>query len=235
LERRARWLEERGRLLAIGSRALVLSATGLAAEEAEAAADPNLQKEAPVEETPAWRKGRAGTSLGRAVHAVLQSIDLATGEGLEAAASAQAAAEGIPDRAGEVARRISAALEAPSVREAVGGRYWREVYVAVPVDGVVLEGFIDLLYETEGGLVIVDYKTDAVPGGDELARAMTRYRLQGAAYALAVERALGKPVVACRFVFVQPAEAREQPIEDLPAAMAGVRRAIAERAASGAL
>jgi ATP-dependent exoDNAse (exonuclease V) beta subunit len=230
---RARWLERREGLLAALSRAPVLSATSLAAAGAETAVDPNLQKEAPVEEIPAWRRGRAGTSLGRAVHAILQSIDLATGGGLQGAASAQAAAEGIPDRADEVARRVRAALGAPSVREAVTGRYWREVYVAAPVDGVVLEGFIDLLYEKADGLVIVDYKTDAIPSEEELARAMARYRLQGAAYALAVEQALGRAVVACRFVFVQTAEAREQRLDDLPAAMESVRRAIAERAASG--
>ncbi|MDI6858287.1 MAG: UvrD-helicase domain-containing protein [Dehalococcoidia bacterium] len=224
-EERAQWLEKRRRLLVERSRALVVSATGLAAEAAPSA-DPNLEKDAPAEEVPPWRKGRAGTSLGRAVHAVLQSVDLATGEGLEGAAQAQAAAEGIPDRADEIARRVRAALDAPSVREAVRGRYRREVYVAVPVDGIVLEGFIDLLYETDGGLVVVDYKTDAVPDEEEMARAMARYRLQGAAYALAVERALGRKVVACRFVFVQPTAAREQPIDDLASAMEDARAAV---------
>lgn len=224
-EERAQWLEMRQRLLARGSRAPVVSATALALEGA-AQADPNLEKEAPVEEMPPWRKGRAGTSLGRAVHAVLQSIDLATGEGLEGAAQAQAAVEGIPDRAGEVARRVRAALDAPSVREAVRSRYRREVYVAVPVGGIVLEGFIDLLYETDGGLVIVDYKTDAVPDENEMARAMTRYRLQGAAYALAVEQALERKVVACRFVFVQSTGAREQSIDDLAAAIEDARAAV---------
>lgn len=224
-EERTRWLETRQRLLAERSRAPVVSATGLAAARA-AAADPNLEKEAPVEEIPPWRKGRAGTSLGRAVHAVLQSVDLATGEGLEGAAQAQAAAEGIPDRADEIARRVRAAVAAPSVREAVRGRYRREVYVAVPVDGIVLEGFIDLLYETDGGLVVVDYKTDAVPDEEEIARAMARYRLQGAAYALAVERALGRPVVACRFVFVQATGAREESIDDLAMAMEDARAAV---------
>ena len=117
------------------SRAPVIAATAIARSAAGPTDDPNLQKDAPVEEIPPWRRGRAGTALGRAVHAVLQSIDLATGAGLEGAARAQAAAEGIPDRSDEVARRVRAALDAPSVREAVAGRYWREVYVAAPVEG----------------------------------------------------------------------------------------------------
>ena len=34
-------------------------------------------------ELPPWSKGRYGTAVGRAVHGVLQAIDLATGEGLD--------------------------------------------------------------------------------------------------------------------------------------------------------
>ena len=147
-EQRRQWIETRQQKLAELSRARVIAATAIARSAAGLIDDPNLQKDAPVEEIPPWRRGRAGTSLGRAVHAVLQSIDLATGAGLEGAARAQAAAEGIPDRADEVARRVKAALDAPSVREAIAGRYWREVYVAAPVEGVTVEGFIDLLYET---------------------------------------------------------------------------------------
>jgi ATP-dependent helicase/nuclease subunit A len=201
------------------------SAVDIAKSVRGAEDDPNLQKDAPVEETPPWRRGRAGTALGRAVHAVLQSIDLATGGDLDGAARAQAAAEGIAARGAEVARMVTAALNAPSLREAVAvGRYWRELYVAAPADGVTVEGFIDLLYETPDGLVVVDYKTDVVPGEADLDAAVARYRLQGAAYALALQEALGRPVARCVFVFVQPRGAREQTIDDLEAAVAEVRR-----------
>ena len=119
---------------------------------------------------------------------------------------------------------VRAALDAASVREAVAGeRYWRELYVAAPVDGVTVEGFVDLLYETPDGLVVVDYKTDAVPSETEIEAAVNRYRLQGAAYALALEEALDRTVARCVFVFVQPAAAREREISDLPAAKEQVR------------
>ena len=52
----------------------------------------------PEDDRPAWRRGRGATALGRAVHAVLQTVDLETGAGIEGAARAQALAEGIPDR-----------------------------------------------------------------------------------------------------------------------------------------
>ena len=44
-------------------------------------------------ELPPWSKGRYGTAVGRAVHGVLQAIDLASGEGLDQLVAAQCAAE----------------------------------------------------------------------------------------------------------------------------------------------
>lgn len=40
------------------------------------------------------------------------------------------------------------------------GRYWREVPIGAPSHDQVLEGFVDLLFETPAGYEIVDYKTD---------------------------------------------------------------------------
>ena len=234
-DRRSAWLTARKERIDTLSRALWRSATEIAQRIAHDGDDPNLRKEPPVEEVPPWRRGRAGTALGRAVHAVLQSIDLATGADVEGAARAQAAAEGIAGRADEAARMVRAAISAPAVREAVAGqRYWRELYVAAPVDGVLLEGFVDLLYEGPDGLVIVDYKTDAVPSERELATAMARYRLQGAAYALAVQETLGRPVARCVFVFAQARGAQERAIDDLPAAAAEVREQLRRVAAASA-
>ncbi|MFQ5382460.1 MAG: UvrD-helicase domain-containing protein, partial [Dehalococcoidia bacterium] len=226
LERRTRLVTERGALPSVSASVL---AKGLAS-----APDPNLEKEAPAfEEEAPWRRGRAGTSIGRAVHSVLQTIDLETGDGLAETARAQATAEGVSTRAPEVERLARAALSSDAVREAVAsGRYWREVYVAAPVGGVLVEGFIDLLYEGPGGYVVVDYKTDALPGDGDLDAAAGRYRPQGAAYALALSEALGRPVSRCLFVFLAPAGAREREIEDLDGAMSEVRDALAGPAGS---
>ena len=162
----------------------------------------------------------AGTAIGRAVHAVLQTVDLATGEGADTLSVAQAAAEGVPALAGEIERRVRQVLEAPSVKEAVAtGRYWREVFLAAPVEGRVLEGFIDLLYENANGeLVIVDYKTDGVRNEAEADAAVARYRLQGAAYALAVSSSLNRPVVRCVFLFANPTRWFERELLDLATA-----------------
>jgi ATP-dependent helicase/nuclease subunit A len=172
---------------------------------------------------PVWRRGRAGTAVGRAVHATLQQVDLATGEGLEALARASAAAEGVSARHAEVAQLVRAALGSSLVQRAVALRHWRELYVGAPVGDRVLEGFVDLLFEDEEGLSVVDYKTDRMPESSALEAAVARYRLQGAAYAVALEASLSRPVHSCNFLFLGSGGAVARPIEDLEAAKAEVR------------
>jgi hypothetical protein len=47
--------------------------------------------------------------------------------------------------------------------------------------------------------------------------------VQGAAYAVALETALARPVARCVFVFARTAGAVEREVADLPAAAASVR------------
>ena len=199
LEARDAWLRQREKMIAAQGRPSFVSATGLGHKVDDDKPEPDEDRGAEP-----WRRGRAGTSVGRAVHAVLQSIDLATGEGLAERASAQATAEGIPDREAEVARLAQVAVNSEVVRRAGdSGRLWREVPVAAPLADGFLHGFIDLLFEEPDGLVIVDYKTDSVPG-PEVEQAVERYRLQGGAYASAMNRATGKTVKEVRFLYLQP-------------------------------
>jgi ATP-dependent helicase/nuclease subunit A len=228
IEVRDRWIEERAALLQRLRRAPVVAATAIAHE-----GETEEEKAPPDDELQPWRKGRAGTSIGRAVHAVLQTIDLGATTSIEDASSAQAVAEGIADEASRIARLVENARESGAVREAVAsGRYWREVYVGTEVDGATVEGFIDLLFEGSEGLVVVDYKTDSARSTEDIDRAMERYRLQGAAYALALEVALGRPVAEVRFVFTEPRA--ERSISELASAKHEVReritRVLAERA-----
>src|SRR5262249_53212156 len=128
-----------------------------------------------------WQKGRYGPAVGGAVHAVLQTIDLATGAGLTEAAAPQAAAEGVLGREAVVAALAQSALVAPAVVEAAASPHWREVYVAAPIGATLLEGYIDLLYRTPAGLVVVDYKTDHLPDAPTVDARLGHYRRQGAA------------------------------------------------------
>ena len=151
------------------------------------------------------RRGRGATATGKAVHGVLQSIDLRSGDGLRPLVAAQAVAEGIAGRQDVIEAFVRSALASDEVRDAAQTRHWKEVYVAAPLDDAdetgsppsVVEGFVDLMYEDPagGGLVVVDYKTDALgamPDADsELAQ---QYRRQCAAYAWCLARAAGTPV-----------------------------------------
>ena len=149
-------------------------------------------------ERPAWEKGRYGTAVGRAVHATLQTVDLATGEGLEGAARAQALAEGVADREDVVVALARSGFDAPATRAAAARPHQKETYVGTVVDGQVVEGVIDLLYTDEsGGIVVVDYKTDASPDTQTL----EVYQKQLGVYAAALADATGLQVARRVLVF----------------------------------
>ena len=214
-EARQKWIDERAQLLRERARPSSVAATALAQV---------VKEEAETPEEP-WRRGRAGTNVGRAVHAVLQSVDLATGQGLEDTARAQAAAEGVPQREAEIVRLARVALESGTVKRAVAsGRWWREVPVGAPVGDTVLEGFIDLLFEEEGELVVVDYKTDVVETEEEIAQRAGHYRIQAGAYALALQEAAGRTVKEVVLLFLQPS--KEVVLRDVSALVAEAQRAL---------
>ena len=100
--------------------------------------------------------------------------------------------------------------------------------MAAPLDDSIeaglIEGFIDLLFEEEDGLVVVDYKTDAIEAQDT-AELANRYRVQGGAYTLALEKATGKSVKEVVFLFLQPQS--EESITDVVALKAEAETAAA--------
>jgi ATP-dependent exoDNAse (exonuclease V) beta subunit len=223
---RDEWEAELNGALARAARPTTVSASSLTEEGEpdveEEPAEAGLQKGPRDLDLPPWLKGRYGTAVGRAVHGVLQTIDLATGEGLDETVQAQCEAEAVVDRAGDVRRLVRDALGCATVREAAASRHWREVYVCAPVGDRQLEGYIDLLYRSPEGLVVVDYKTSATSDAEELARRVDGYWVQGASYARSVAAAAEEPVVRVTFAFLTPDGARERDLPDLAAAIADV-------------
>ena len=189
--------------------------------------DPGLDKDRDDTEPPPWSKGRYGTAVGRAVHGVLQDVDLSTGEGLDALAERQAAAEGVSGRSRDVAALARAALGTSVAREAAACEHWRELFVAAPFGERLVEGYVDLVYRSRDGLVVVDWKTDSVAGDGGVEAKLARYRLQGAAYAAALEAVTGEPVARMVFVFLERGDAVEAELADLPGAVEQVRAAAA--------
>ena len=171
----AQWEAERADALRVAARPTTVAASALTDEgepDSEGEPDPGLQKRPQDLDLPPWLKGRYGTAVGRAVHGVLQTIDLSSGAGLDEALAAQCEAEAVPDRLNEVRALVLQALGSPSVVEAAASPHWREIYSCTPHEGRLLEGYIDLLYRGADGLVVVDYKTAATsdPDGARSAR-----------------------------------------------------------------
>ena len=106
----------------------------------------------------------------------------------------QAAAHemGRPDLAVRAEALASACWASGPVRAAAACRHWREVPVSSAFDDILVEGYVDLLYEVPDGLVVIDFKTDK--DGDAGA-AERRYALQLGAYAVSLEQATGLRVV----------------------------------------
>jgi ATP-dependent helicase/nuclease subunit A len=185
----------RAALVAAAAPAPVTSATALQAAEGER-----------EDESEPWARGRGGTHRGRAVHAALQVLPWDADEGtVMALAHAQAVSEAVPEEAGRIAELLRRALATGVARRArTARRALREVPFAMVQDGVTLEGFVDLVLETDDGLEIVDWKTDAVPAA-AVPRRLQGYRLQAGVYVLGLEAATGKRVRRVTYVFVDPA------------------------------
>ncbi|MEO6468925.1 MAG: UvrD-helicase domain-containing protein [Acidimicrobiia bacterium] len=236
MDERAEWLARRSKLLDTGRATRTVSATDVRRSGATGAhgfrhrwLGAPIDSESTEIPDPAtvWRQGSSATAFGRAVHAVLQDADLATGANIDSLAATIADAEGLADHVDDVASAARSVLAAEMVRAAaVGietGDAFREMYVAAPVGERVIEGYIDLLVRTPEGLVVVDYKTDPVTDTDEIDRRVEEYRLQLAAYALAVEVVTGTAVSAGVLVFARAEGMVERRIEAQNLGLAEVR------------
>jgi ATP-dependent exoDNAse (exonuclease V) beta subunit len=164
------------------------------------------------------------------VHAVLQRANLRDSTDLGALAVIAASDEGIQEQATTIERLARAALDAPTVQGALLSRQMmRELPLRVGIGEGAIEGIVDLCYLEEDGLVLVDYKTDALGSAADLASAGARYHLQIGAYALALERGTGLAVRRAVLIFLAgEGGALEYEVPDLPSAVVAARLAVAE-------
>ena len=155
------------------------------------------------EEAAAHRGGAGlGRDFGAFVHKLLEWIPF---EGLDPVATSRLARALAPsyrlsDREAERAvEHVSRVLAMPLVERARRARrVWREIPLFFPEEGKLVEGIVDLVFEEDDGLVVADYKTEALAPGEEAARA-DRHATQLRAYHRGLRDALGK-VVKERFV-----------------------------------
>ncbi len=155
-----------------------------------------------------------GTEYGTVMHSVMQHVDF---NGDLSVAGIKAQLDEMVDReilmpehrslvrASIVSGFFSSAIGKRVLKASSGGgRVWRElpfsrmvpaklVYPELSEDagGIFSQGIIDLLFEENDGLVLVDYKTD---GDTEPKAAAERYKIQIELYSRAVEAIMGKKI-----------------------------------------
>ena len=227
-----------------------LTATSVA--KALAPSDADIEdKDAERDSEATDRAGRGGTAFGSALHEVLQvavdrisdrlpladdaSVDDVLAEldpGIEHLAQESAKDYGVSDSAGDIARLANRALRSSAVVAGLRApRLWSEIPVAATIDTprgpIVMEGIIDLLYrDHDGQLVILDYKSDRVDSEAAVEVKLNHYRMQGAAYAAAVERATGDSVKAVQFLFVRRSDGLRE-IDNLRELIEGLPQTLA--------
>ena len=190
------WRERRSAVQAKGSVASlrVLTATELA-EASEGKAD-----QITIEDAGFGVIRPSGKRFGTLVHAVLATLPMqASSDEVQELAALHAKLFAAPDDERDAAAGIAIKLlkhprfESARAAEAAGRRVWREAPVSLCINGKdgetqLVDGQVDLAYETGAGWVVVDFKTDI-----EIASAADAYKQQVALYVEAVKRATGKP------------------------------------------
>jgi ATP-dependent helicase/nuclease subunit A len=84
----------------------------------------------------------------------------------------------------------------------------REVPLLMPWNRQIMEGIIDVIYESDGALYLADYKTDKLSRRD-LAKHATLYHQQAEIYTWAARQSLRRNVAAFKLIFLRIGEAVE--------------------------
>jgi ATP-dependent helicase/nuclease subunit A len=181
----ARWEAGRRRLLEDASHRPFIPASVTDAAPATTAAD-------------AARAGSpTGREFGRLVHQLLEWVAFGDGaaESVRSMAEALAPSFGLaPETARRAGEHAARALALPVIERARRAeRVWRELPLAFTDEGRLVEGIVDLVFEEDGQLVIVDYKSDAIGDDHALTRA-DAHKEQLRLYGRGLVQALGRPV-----------------------------------------
>jgi ATP-dependent helicase/nuclease subunit A len=141
-----------------------------------------------------------GRSFGSLVHRLLEWIPLdvpAEGRSARLLAMAEALSPSFALDAAAAARAADQAEEALRLpileRARRAPRAWRELRVWFPEGEHLVEGIVDLVFEEEAQLVIVDYKTDAITDDQAVAQA-AHHAPQLQLYGRGIARAFEQPV-----------------------------------------
>jgi ATP-dependent helicase/nuclease subunit A len=198
---RARYEEWRARKQLVIERASKPSVSVLTATEWAHAAETTIEGTVPsiaemaasvtVEDAGTFGPRPSGKRFGVLVHALLAAVPFtATESEVEQLAKLHAKLLAAPDNerdeAAQIVTRVLAHRLIADARAAAAVR--REAPISIVIDGALVDGQIDLAFETAAGWTVVDFKTDAEIGASE-----DVYRRQVALYAHAVATITRRP------------------------------------------
>jgi ATP-dependent exoDNAse (exonuclease V) beta subunit len=184
----------------------VVTATEWARESVEAVAGPRRRGAADTLATGAVSIVDAGAAVSRPsgrrfgvlVHALLAAVPInATAHHIAELAVLHARVLGASDEEREqAAAAVERTIRHPLLDDAraalsAGHACRREAPISIMRDGTLIDGQVDLAFETAEGWTVVDFKTDAELGGGE-----DVYRRQVALYAEALASLTGRPARA---------------------------------------
>jgi ATP-dependent helicase/nuclease subunit A len=143
----------------------------------------------------------SGKRFGTLVHALLATLPLdADADEIADLTAVHAKLFAASDEERSAATAMAVTLtrhsrwSAARAAAAAGKKVWREAPVSMRIDdepgkpATIVDGQVDLAYETDGGWIVIDFKTDI-----EIASAQDAYKQQVALYAEAVAKATGVP------------------------------------------
>ena len=186
-------------------------------DEEEPAASTALYDEDAPQDIEVHSGGMAFGSLVHSILARLEPPDAARLERLREEGVACARTLGLtPEDVDHAMELIRDSMQAGRIlaHAAAASRRWRELPFTFELEGRVIRGFIDLVFEEEGKLVVVDFKTDKVAEGEAEDKAKD-YENQGAAYVMALEAAAGLEVGELVFSFLRPGVDVSCPVDDV--------------------
>ena len=225
LRRRLSFVYPHGEAVALPSKVTATELKGR--EEADADADALVKPTSYSFRMPQLGTGErplTASERGVATHLVLQYMDFSLGrsrEGIKREIARLCAAKFLSPREAEAVNvtAIERLFASPLGKRMLAAREpLREFRFSLLLDAetlypgtrgedLLLQGVVDCCLREADGLVIIDYKTDRVKTGEEIAARAAHYRGQLTAYAAALSRILGKPVKECVLFFLQPGKA----------------------------
>lgn len=160
-----------------------------------------------------WVSG-PGTAFGSFVHDVFRAIDFHRQEAMRAIAQALGSEAGLDEATIERGvRLVEWGLNSSVLSRATRSSHmWKELPFVYRHRDDLVEGFIDLAFEEDGEIVVVDFKTDMVENGKELEERASLYAPQGIVYAMALERITHKKVKEVVFLFLSAKAEKSIPL-----------------------